>query len=76
MPQTIREHQDRSIPEKGFIERNLLRKAQLEGASSGIPGLPRIKVHSEPNERVADLVARMKEEERRRCDYNRPSWWG
>ena len=43
-------------------------------------GLPRIKIHSQPNERpndrIVELLAKMKEEERRRYDYNRPSWWG
>lgn len=53
-------------------EKSSLRKHQ--------EGLPRIKIHSEPNEkasdRIVDLLAKMKEEERRRYDYNRPTWWG
>ena len=67
------------MPENTLVMKSNVRKAQLDvlpGSSSGLPGLPRIKVHSEPNERVAELLARMKEEERKRYDYNRPSWWG
>lgn len=43
---------------------------------SGLEGLPRLKMHSEPNDRVNELLAKLKEEERRRVDYSKPAWWG
>ena len=55
------------------LDRSGLRKNQGEV-------LPRIKIYSEPNEkpndRIVDLLAKMREEERRRYEHNRPSWWG
>jgi len=40
--------------------------------------LPRIKVHSEPNyqEKVGELLLKLREEERRRYEHSRPTWWG
>lgn len=56
-------------PERVHLEKGSVRSSQVEG-------LPRIKIHSEPNEKVGELMSRLREGERRKYDYNRPSWWG
>lgn len=53
---------------------------RARGASNK-EGLPRIeKMHSEPgndpHDRVNQLLSRLREEERKRYEHNRPSWWG
>jgi NIMA (never in mitosis gene a)-related kinase len=79
VPPTVRQElrptpADKPALDKPALDRPALEKQQIR--RSGLEGLPRLKMHSEPNDRVNELLAKLKEEERRRVDYSKPAWWG